>query len=119
MHAPTIVSVLALAAAAVNAVPNAGIADDGVVEKRQNPVIQLFDARCYENRIFQSTVKGMCRNLAPNLRDRAASGKAGKGFRCTVFRNLNCQGPMYDFVGGDPKFCKLKDSAKSWKCVLD
>ncbi|KAH7243799.1 hypothetical protein MRS44_017160 [Fusarium solani] len=121
MHVPTIVSVLALAAAAVNAVPNAGIADDGVVKKRQvNNIIQLFDKPCFQNLIFQGSAKlGRCRNLSGSAANRAESGKAKQGLRCTIFENSNCQGASYTLIGDDPKFCRLRNKASSWKCVKD
>ncbi|KAJ4177083.1 hypothetical protein NW767_014528 [Fusarium falciforme] len=121
MHVPTIVSVLVLAAATVNAVPDAGMADDGVVEKRQvNNIIRLFNGPCFQNPIFQGSAKlGRCRNLYGNAVNRAESGKAKQGLRCKIFEYSNCQGASYDIIGNDPKFCKLRNKASSWKCVRD
>ncbi|WAO97399.1 Hypothetical protein NCS54_01512700 [Fusarium falciforme] len=121
MHVPAIVSVLVLAAATVKAVPDAGIADDGAVEKRQvNNNIQLFNGPSFQNPIFQGSAKlGRCRNLPGSAVNRAESGKAKQGLRCTIFDHSNCQGASYTIIGNDPKFCRLRNKASSWKCVRD
>ncbi|KAH7231437.1 hypothetical protein MRS44_015984 [Fusarium solani] len=119
MHIPTTVSVFALAAAAVNAVPDAGISDDGVVEKRKPPVIQLFSGTCFQGPIVRGFAVGQCRNLPANSNNMASSGKTSHGFRCTIFANNNCQGDSYRIIGQDPKFCRLNNRASSWKCVQD
>jgi hypothetical protein len=121
MHVPTIVSILALAAAAVNAVPNAVIADGGVVEKRQvNNIIQLFDKTCFRDIIVQGNAPlGSCRNIPRHAINKANSGKARQGFRCTIYDNGNCQGSTYTLIGNDPKFCRFGNKAGSWRCIED
>ena len=68
-----------------------------------------------------SAQPGDCVNFEPAWNNRAQSGKAKPGFRCTVWFKNECQGqPSFSFNAspGSARFPdEIRKKGSSWKCV--
>jgi len=117
MQLTTIISTLALAVAAVNAIPSA---EGETIEKRQvSNVLQLWVNYCYDGSRYQgNAANGACVNLPTNFRDRASSGKPKLNYDCWIYDLPNCRGDNYGISANDPKFSRLNNKAASWRCSL-
>ena len=120
MQLSTILSTIALALAAVNALPTADAADDGLEKRQVADVLQLWSAYCYAGQRYESNIgNGACINLPVNFRNVASSGKVRSGYDCWVYDFPNCRGDNYGITGNDPKFSRLNNKANSFRCTID
>ena len=64
---------------------------------------------------------GSCYNLGGSNNDKASTGKAKSGYKCSVWTDSGCSGSKYTFdSAGNPNKdvwpSWINDKASSWKC---
>ena len=129
MHFPTLTTILlATTATITTALPTNTNPNDLTIsiESRQSKtdLIDLWQDAGFLGLKFTGSGKvGDCNELPKaknnNFADNTSSGKAKKGFRCTIWVDSKCKGTGFSFNAdpGSKKFDDwINDRASSWKC---
>jgi len=92
------------------------------VAAKKQPLIDVWESPNFLDLKFTGSAEvGECVNFQGNWNDRAQSGKAKPGFRCTVWFDAKCQGqPSFSFNSspGSARFAdEVRKKGSSWKCV--
>jgi hypothetical protein len=116
----SILSALAMASSVI-AAPAAEPVDAASIVARDQQLIDVWDDAGFLGLKFTGSANvGDCKNFPSKFNNLISSGKAKKGFRCTIWVDGNCKGDGFSF-NADPGVSKLppwiNDLATSWKCV--
>lgn len=123
MHFPTLTTILLATASMTTALPTTETLSIETRQAKQD-LIDLWQDTGFLGLKFTGSGKvGECNELPKaknnNFADNTSSGKAKKGFRCTIWVDSNCKGTGFSFNAdpGSKKFDDwINDRASSWKC---